>query len=309
MRIYLCLIVLLLAASGCYTTQSYLTANEQPLKIHPEYKDYYNEFMEKGEEKLAVSYHYLKTRSSDGTYKLRIFYPETKQILSEETYNKYFVILKGPSKTWLENGELSSEGQYQWDQKTGQWIHYINGKIWKKGNYIRDKETGIWKVYDDKGRLSEERNYGNRLPEASFIKYDTLGNAYEKGIYKDDVVFQTEVLIPKEKRALKEEAEVIVEEMPEYPGGQEKMLEFLYTTVKYPVLPRDFGVQGLCVVSFVVGEDGNIKDIEVRRGLCEPMKQECIRVVKLMPKWKPAYQEGKAVEVRYNLPIRFKLGR
>ena len=105
MKIYLYSILLLLVVGGCYT-QSYLPANEQPLKIHPDYKNYYNEFMEEGEEKLAVSYHYLKTKKSDGTYKLRIFYPETKQILSEETYNKYFVINGKTMK--VENTDLSA---------------------------------------------------------------------------------------------------------------------------------------------------------------------------------------------------------
>jgi len=78
--------------NGCYPIQ-YLEATEQPLKIYPEYENYYDEFIQEGEEKIAVAYHYLKTEQIDGTFKIRVFYPETKQLLMEQTYkSKYYKI-------------------------------------------------------------------------------------------------------------------------------------------------------------------------------------------------------------------------
>ncbi len=99
----------------------------------------------------------------------------------------------------------------------------------------------------------------------------------------------------------------IVEEMPSYPGGEAEMMKFIYGQIKYPPIARENNIEGLVVVSFVVYEDGTIKDMQVRRDIGGGCGEEAMRVVKKMPKWKPGKQRGKAVRVSYNLPIRFKL--
>lgn len=115
---------------------------------------------------------------------------------------------------------------------------------------------------------------------------------------------------PKEKEPEEPEIFTIVEEMPEFPGGQAALFKFLAENTKYPAMARENGIEGTVFVGFVVMEDGTISNVQIKRGLpgggagCD---EEAIRVVKTMPKWKAGKQRGKAVRVAYTLPFKFKL--
>lgn len=99
----------------------------------------------------------------------------------------------------------------------------------------------------------------------------------------------------------------IVEEMPEFEGGLKNLYKFLGENIKYPKRERDAGTQGVVHLKFVVGKKGEIKNIEVLRGVNEAIDKAAIRVLKAMPNWKPGKQRGKKVSVSYMLPIRFQL--
>ncbi|MCB9043567.1 MAG: TonB family protein [Chitinophagales bacterium] len=99
----------------------------------------------------------------------------------------------------------------------------------------------------------------------------------------------------------------IAEEMPEFPGGEVEMLRFVYKNYKYPALAKESNIEGLIVVWFVVNTDGSISNVELMKDIGAGCGDEAMRVVKTMPKWKPGKQGGKAVRVRYKLPIRLKL--
>ena len=98
-----------------------------------------------------------------------------------------------------------------------------------------------------------------------------------------------------------------VEEMPEFPGGQEALLTYLVKKVEYPKEAMDAKVEGNVYISFIVERDGKISEVKALRGIGGGCDEEAVRVVKSMPKWKPGKQNGKPVRVRYNMPIRFKL--
>ena len=99
----------------------------------------------------------------------------------------------------------------------------------------------------------------------------------------------------------------IVEEMPAYPGGEQKLMEFVAKNIKYPQIARESGIQGRVFVGFVVEPDGSVSNVKVLRGIGGGCDEEAMRVVKSMPKWKPGKQRGKAVRVSYMLPVNFKL--
>ncbi len=99
----------------------------------------------------------------------------------------------------------------------------------------------------------------------------------------------------------------IVEEMPQFPGGDTELRKFIAQSVKYPVIAQENGIQGRVYVQFVVGTDGSVKDVKVARGVDPNLDKEAIRVVQSMPKWKPGKQRGKAVKVSYTVPINFVL--
>lgn len=99
----------------------------------------------------------------------------------------------------------------------------------------------------------------------------------------------------------------VVEEMPQFPGGDQQLLKFIANAIKYPVIAQENGIQGRVVVSFVVNRDGTVVDAEVVRGVDPSLDREAIRVVNTMPKWKPGMQRGKPVRVKYTVPIMFRL--
>lgn len=98
-----------------------------------------------------------------------------------------------------------------------------------------------------------------------------------------------------------------VEVQPEFPGGMEKMMRFLSINFNYPQIDKENGVEGRVFVSFVVGKDGEVSDVKVIKGVSKTLDAEAIRVVKLMPRWKPGTQNGKAVRVKYRLPVTARL--
>ena len=101
---------------------------------------------------------------------------------------------------------------------------------------------------------------------------------------------------------------VVVETMPEFPGGQQALFKYLSENVKYPVIAQENGIQGRVICQFVVNRDGSIVDVEVVRSGGDPsLDKEAIRVIKSMPNWKPGKQRGKAVRVKYTVPVNFKL--
>lgn len=124
---------------------------------------------------------------------------------------------------------------------------------------------------------------------------------------------QNEVILTEEPVAIPEQAHdpnepfTIVEQMPEFPGGQEALTKYIGKELKYPEEAVENGVEGVVFLTFVVETDGKISGVTVLRGLGGALDKEAVRVVSGMPNWIPGKQRGKAVRVKYNLPIRYKL--
>ncbi|MFO8000827.1 MAG: energy transducer TonB [Marinilabilia sp.] len=99
----------------------------------------------------------------------------------------------------------------------------------------------------------------------------------------------------------------VVEDMPEFPGGDQALHQYLAEAVKYPTIAQENGIQGRVYVKFVINTDGSVTDVEVARGVDPSLDKEAVRVVREMPKWKPGEQRGEPVRVSYTVPINFKL--
>lgn len=104
-----------------------------------------------------------------------------------------------------------------------------------------------------------------------------------------------------------EEIFVVVESMPSFPGGMNKLMVYLQNNIHYPQLAKDLGIQGRVFVTFVIEKNGSVNDVMLLRGIGGGCDEEAIRVVKNMPKWIPGSQRNIPVRVQYNLPINFKL--
>ncbi|MCK9398362.1 MAG: TonB family protein [Bacteroidales bacterium] len=100
---------------------------------------------------------------------------------------------------------------------------------------------------------------------------------------------------------------MVVESMPEFPGGDSALYRFLTENIHYPDSTKKAGIQGRVFMTFAVNKDGSISDVQVLRGIGGGCDEEALRVVKSMPNWIPGKQRGKPVRVQYNLPIKFSL--
>lgn len=99
----------------------------------------------------------------------------------------------------------------------------------------------------------------------------------------------------------------IVEEMPEFPGGELALRKYLGENIRYPEMAKENDIQGTVYVRFVVDTDGSVKNVEIMRGVDPLLDKEAIRVVSTLPKFKPGKQRGKAVKVSHQVPIKFQL--
>jgi protein TonB len=122
--------------------------------------------------------------------------------------------------------------------------------------------------------------------------------------------------VPKEKPVVvvvekpkEPEIHTYVDEPAEFPGGINAMRSFLRENLVYPQVAQELGLEGKCQLKFVVSAKGNISNVEVMRGVpdCPECDKEAVRVVKLMPAWKPGKIKGQAVNSTFNLPVSFKL--
>jgi len=99
----------------------------------------------------------------------------------------------------------------------------------------------------------------------------------------------------------------IVEEMPQFPGGEIALCKYIANSIKYPVVAQKTGIQGKVYVSFIVDRDGGVTDVKVLQSVDPLLDREALRVVRSLPRWKPGKQRGVPVRVSYTVPINFIL--
>lgn len=100
---------------------------------------------------------------------------------------------------------------------------------------------------------------------------------------------------------------LVVDQAPEFPGGEAALMQFLVENVKYPVEAMEKCVQGRVVVEFTVNEDGTLSDWIVTKSVDPDLDKEAIRLIQLMPKWNPGRSKGKVVRSRYTLPVMLRM--
>ncbi|WP_430812609.1 MULTISPECIES: energy transducer TonB [unclassified Carboxylicivirga] len=151
------------------------------------------------------------------------------------------------------------------------------------------------------------------LPKVSdiiIIVEDELELNEELEIHNSDMDENYEVDLSVLSMPDEEEAEqvfIIVEDMPEFPGGTKALLRYIAREVKYPVICQENGIEGMVSVSFVINEKGEVTQVKAIRGNDLNLEKEAVRVVKGMPRWQPGKQRGRPVKVAYTVPVRFRL--
>lgn len=192
----------------------------------------------------------------------------------------------GPEPLLVLDGKVATKEQVKaLDQSTIDHINVVK--------YSEDKKD-LLRVYGDKFNADTSNGI-------IFIITKEYAKSDERK--KDYVV----VVKSKDKEAEKMKIFDVVENMPSFPGGTAKMMEYLMTNVRYPEAALKVGAQGRVVVNFIVEPDGTISNANVVSSVSEELDAEAIRVVENMPKWKPGMQNGKVVRVKYSIPVSFRL--
>ncbi|MBO5768473.1 MAG: TonB family protein, partial [Bacteroidales bacterium] len=147
------------------------------------------------------------------------------------------------------------------------------------------------------GALSDENALKNLNPETiDEVKVDKD---------KNSIIITTKAR--ESETTAHEEEFVVVEEMPQFPGGNEAMIKFIAENLIYPKTAMDKGEQGRVILSFVIDKRGKVGDVKLIRSVSPELDAEAIRVIQAMPDWIPGKQKGKAVNVRYTIPILYQL--
>lgn len=123
----------------------------------------------------------------------------------------------------------------------------------------------------------------------------------------EEAVEVQEVVQEEVQEEAPQEVFVVVEEMPSFPGGDAELFKFIYDNIKYPELAKENNIQGKVILRFCVTYKGTVDQVSVVRGVDPALDDEAVRVIKLLPLWKPGKQGGKPVNVWYSVPISFQL--
>ena len=104
-----------------------------------------------------------------------------------------------------------------------------------------------------------------------------------------------------------DEVFMVVENMPEFPGGDLGLMKYIQKNVRYPPIAKEYNITGKVFIQFIVDKTGSVINVKVARGVDKNLDAEAMRVVKSLPKYKPGKQRGKAVRVMFTIPINFTL--
>lgn len=131
---------------------------------------------------------------------------------------------------------------------------------------------------------------------------------YDKGT-DDPTAEMPDVMPTSDQQIVEEKIEpfLVVEQMPDFPGGESELYKYLQQNIKYPPMARESGITGTVYVRFIVDKRGNISNVTLLRGIGGGCDEEAIRVVSGMPAWNPGKQNGMAVPVYFTLPVKFIL--
>ena len=189
--------------------------------------------------------------------------------------------------------------------KEGPFVYYTSkGKISSKGSYKNNKRVGEWLTFYPEGQLYMTEIYDSKERRSgSFVIYYPDGKVrrsdfYKKGEFQNGNCYTASGIDTTWYPYLI---------MPVYPGGDEARNRFLAEHITYPFEAIKNGIQGTVYLSFVVDSDGSLTDVKLLKGVSPVIDNEALRVVQLMPKWKPGLADGKPVRVLFNMPVYFKL--
>lgn len=169
------------------------------------------------------------------------------------------------------------------------------------GNSLTENGNGKWIKFDpDFKKEIEEGVVKDSLEEGVWKETYDITKNYVTTYHKGVAISTTDPY-----RMMNDEIFSAVEIEPAYPGGIDKLYNFLVNNIRYPDYARQNNIRGKVIIQFVVEKDGSLSDIKVIRSPDKSLSDEAVRLVNLLPKWRPGMQNGKLVRVMFTMPISF----
>lgn len=270
-------------------------------------KKRYKNKLEPDAKLIKCGENYTFEKLPNGNCILKRYYTENKVITHFLTAkNELFKEKHGLYQERWDDGTIVKTGMYANNEKQGEWRENVN----EVGMYTNGLKEGSWKTYNG-DLIIKETNYRNGKLHGKEIEYDSIGQVILEQEFKYGKLISTTLDTTIE----------IEDEKPRFPGCETKnltkeeveqctqktMLEYIYSNFKYPKKARELEIQGNAIVKFAIDTDGSVTDIKVLNGISKDIKEEVLKLINNMPRWKPGIQNGVPVKVQYTLPIKLNL--
>lgn len=210
----------------------------------------------------------------------------------------------GEFKYYYESGALESKKLYKPNgDKTGEYISYFeNGQIESIGTYKENLKDGEWRSYFENGQIDNIGTYKEDLKEGEWRWYFENSQISAKELYKEDELIEI-TYWDEDGTIVKGDLKIL--EPPEFPGGLDMISEFLKENLQFPKIPSWQPTSGRVHVKFVVEKDGSMTNIEISKHSIKVFNDEALRVIKLMPDWKPGKAHNRVERIEVIQPIKF----
>jgi len=272
------------------------------------FKNKYKDLLEPNSTLIESGFNYTVEEISPSQYVLKRYFPLNRQITQFAMYSsKQLDVLDGDYFEKYDNGEIVYAGRHSNNLKVGEWIENQNNK----GTYVEGVKQGKWLRYDSEQRVSSEENYLDGQLHGMQLNYDTVGQIKYEEQYENGQLIST----------TRDTMNFSNDAMPRFQGcenfigtikdkkkcADNKMLAYIYKRIKYPKKAKRMGIGGRAVIRFEIAKDGSVINVESMRGITKEIRDESVKVIKGMPKWKPGIIDGKPKKIQFYLPIKFLL--
>ncbi len=254
-------------------------------------------------------------KTPSGQYITKIYYGQNLQLTHKISFkSKKMKVKHGDYELRWDDGTLRTKGTYFKNKKTGYWVENSTSSndFSSSGSYTSGLRTGLWQYYRKDSTLYKSEEYDQGILNGYSILYDSNGvdttcfSIYSQGgLIESSCGTTTKILAQMPRFKGCENQGLAAAQLDKC--AQEKLLQYVYANVKYPVKDRELGISGLALAVFIVTKEGTIRDIQVKNGVSPRIKKEVFRLIQNMPVWTPGMYDGEAVDVEYTLPVRFRL--
>jgi len=267
-----------------------------------------------GERVLKTYYHYVVARKGL-QYLVRTFYPETDALTGYFTYqDRELKILNGPFGLYSDDGLGATEGNYRENALDGPWKTSTGNQVLEEGEYDMGLRVGEWKEYYINGQLKSLFTYDGGEELGPYVRYDTLGVVLDKG---NSILGERYTSLPPAEFEARRGRDII-DEFPCF-GDCDPNLSLVERTrnsglavsryikenLQSPGVVSKYGIRGRVNASVTIDEEGYVSDINIVNGLCQPIAEECKRLIKNMPAWRPGIKHGQPAAVQVLIPFAF----